>query len=112
MALEASMYCIKDFMRPCTFEEPNENITIMPVIINHKFPTARNCAVPACESCVLEIANNFSNNTKNVKRKRRELCLMIKLRLGILFQLIIVFVRLLVVYLLVMGGSHVIVVFK
>ena len=37
---------------------------------------------------------------------------MIKFRLEILFQRVIVFVGLMVVYLLVMGGSHMIVVFK
>ena len=37
---------------------------------------------------------------------------MIKLRLEILFQLMIFFVRILVVYLLVMGGSQVIFIFK
>ena len=106
------MYCIKYFMRPHTFEEPNSNITILPVIINPKFPTARNCEVPAYESCMLAGAKKCLNNTKKVKQKRRELCCVIILRLKILFQLITLFVRILVVYLLVMGGSHVITVFK
>ena len=57
-------------MRPLTFEEPNENITILIVIINPKFPAARNFIVPACESSMLVISKNRSNNNKKVKRKR------------------------------------------
>ena len=61
------MYHIQDFMRPCTFEEPNFNRTIIPSIINTKFPAARNCAVPACESCMLAGSKNRSTNTNQVK---------------------------------------------
>ena len=76
-------------MRPRTFEEPNSNTAILPVIINRKFRSARNCAVRACESCMLARAKNPSINFKKVKQKRTELCRVIKLRLEILFQPII-----------------------
>ena len=59
-----SMYRIKEFMRKRTFEEPNGNRTILPSIINPKFTAARNCSVPACESCMLERAKKRSTNTK------------------------------------------------
>ena len=58
------MYRMQEFMRPCTLEQPNGNITILTEIINLKFTAAINCAVPACESCMLERANNRSNNAK------------------------------------------------
>ena len=61
------MYRIKEFMRPRTFEEPNGNINILPEIINPKFSAARICAVPACESCMLEISKKRLSNTKKVK---------------------------------------------
>ena len=61
------MYRIQEFMRPRTFEEPNGNINILPEIINPKFPAARNCAVPECESCML--ARYKKRLTKNKKVK-------------------------------------------
>ena len=61
------MYLIQEFMRPCKFEEPNGNITILTAIINPKFPAKRNCAVPACEYCILERSKKRSANTKKVK---------------------------------------------
>ena len=54
-------------MKPRTFGEPNVNITIIPVIINTKFPAARNCALPACESCMLDKSKKRSTNNKKVK---------------------------------------------
>ena len=61
------MYLIQKFMRPHTFEEPNGNITILQSIINTKYPAARNCAVLACEFCMMERAKKRSTNTKKVK---------------------------------------------
>ena len=58
------MYRMQEFMKPRTFEEPNGNITILPEIINTKFPVARNYSVPACESCMVAIAKKRSTNTK------------------------------------------------
>ena len=65
--LGVSMYCIKELMRTCIFEEPNINRTILPGIINPKFPAARNCAVPVCEYFMLVRAKKRSTNTKNIK---------------------------------------------
>ena len=53
-------------MRPRTFEKPNGNINILPAMINPKFLAARNCAVPSCESCMLERAKKRSANTNKV----------------------------------------------
>ena len=36
------MYRIQEFMKPHTFEETNGNRTILPEIINPKFPAERN----------------------------------------------------------------------
>ena len=48
------------------FEEPNGNRTILPEIINPKFSAVINCAVPACESCMLSIPKKHSPNTKKL----------------------------------------------
>ena len=50
-----------------TFKEPKGNRNILPEIINPKFPSASNCAVPACKSCMLEISKKSPTNTKKVK---------------------------------------------
>ena len=84
------MYRIHTFMRAHTFEEPNSNITIMPVIVNPRFTAARNCAVPACVSCVFARSKKRSTNTIKVKplaEKERAL-LHDELRLEIFSQLI------------------------
>ena len=60
------MNFIQDFMSSRKFKEPNGNIIILPVI-NPKFPDARNCAVPACESCILTRSKKRSTNNKKVK---------------------------------------------
>ena len=54
-------------MKPRTFEETTGNRTIMPAIINPKFPAVRSCVVPACESCMLERAKKRSTNTNKFK---------------------------------------------
>ena len=61
------IYRIQDCMKPCTFEEPSGNRTILLEIINPKFSAARNFGVPACESCMLERAKSRSTNTKKFK---------------------------------------------
>ena len=83
-------------------------------IINNKFPAARNFTVPACESCILARAKKRSTNTKNSNplEENEGALSRNKLMLEILFKLINLFVRLLVVKILVMGGSQVIYVFK
>ena len=61
------MYRIQDFIRPCTFDEPNDNITILPVIINPRFHATKTFAVPACGYCILVRAKKSSTKNKNVK---------------------------------------------
>ena len=63
---------------------------------------------------MLERSKNHSANTNKVKplTERRDICCVIELRLEISFQLINFFVGLLVIYLLVLGWSQLIVVFK
>ena len=60
------MYCIQEFIRPSTFEEPNNNKPILPEITNTRLPAARNCAVPVYKSCILERAKNHSANNNKV----------------------------------------------
>jgi hypothetical protein len=55
--LGIGMQQIQVLMRPRTYEEPNGNILVLPPIVQPKFPTAKNCAIPACESCMLARAN-------------------------------------------------------
>ena len=54
-------------MGPCKFEEPNFNRTITPAIIILKFPSDINCAVPACESCILARSKKRFINTNKAK---------------------------------------------
>ena len=61
------MYLIQEFMRPRKFEEPNGNITILTSIINTTFLAAINCALPECESCMLEKSTKRSIKTKKIK---------------------------------------------
>ena len=53
-------------MRPRTFEEPNDNITILPELINTKFTSAINFTVIACESCMLTGDKKRSDSTNKV----------------------------------------------
>ena len=112
--LGVSMYRIQDLMRPRKFEEQNSNINILTMIINTKFPAARNCVVPSSESCMLERLKKCWTNTKKVNHleEKEEYLSRDKIEVGDFFQLIHSFVGILVVYLLVMGGSNVIVIFK
>ena len=90
-------------MRTVTVEEPNGNRTILPAIINPKFTAAINCEVPACGSFMLAIAKKRSTNTNKVNslaEKEGDLP-RDKIEVGDFFQLVNVFVRLLVVYLLI-----------
>jgi hypothetical protein len=52
-------------MRERTFKEPLGQRTILSPIIKPKFPSARNCVIPAYQSCLLARARK---RTPNVKR--------------------------------------------
>jgi hypothetical protein len=63
--LGINMYWVQELMRERTFEEPLGQCTILPPIIKSKFPSAWNCIIPACQSCLLARARR---RTPNVKR--------------------------------------------
>jgi hypothetical protein len=54
-------------MQEWTYEEPLGQHTVLLPIIKAKFPSARNCVVPLCQSCLLARARK---RTPNVKRTR------------------------------------------
>ena len=56
------MYRIQEFMKPRKYEQQNDNITILPEIINPKFPATRNCAVPLYEPCMVVRSNKCLTN--------------------------------------------------
>ncbi len=51
-------------MRKRMFKEPLGQRTILPPIIKPKFLSARNCVIPACQSCLLVHARKRSPNVK------------------------------------------------
>ncbi len=51
-------------MREQTYEEPLGQCTVLPPIIKAKFPSARNCVIPLCESCLLAHAWKRTPNMK------------------------------------------------
>ena len=51
-------------MHERTFEEPLGKRTVLPPIIKPKFPSAWNCVIPVCQSCLLARARKRSPNVK------------------------------------------------
>ncbi len=47
-----------------TYEEPLGQRTVLPSITKAKFPSARNCVIPLCQSCLLARARKHSSNVK------------------------------------------------
>ena len=66
LKLVVSMLCIQEFMIERIYEGPTGKRTILPPIINPKFPSTRNCSVPSCESCMLDRFNKRSTGTTKV----------------------------------------------
>ena len=62
--LGINMYRVQELMRERTFEEPLGKRTVLPPIIKPKFPSARNCVIPVCQSCLLARARKRSPNAK------------------------------------------------
>ena len=60
------MYRAQELMQERTYEEPLGQRTVLPPIIKAKFPSARNCMVPLCQSCLARA----QKCTPNVKRMR------------------------------------------
>ena len=61
------MYHIKEFTREHIYEEPTGKSTILPTIINTKFPATRNVSVPYCESYIMAGSKKRSTGTNNIK---------------------------------------------
>ncbi len=51
--LGINMHQVQALMRECTYEDPKGRHTILPPIIKPKFPSAKNCVIPACQSCLI-----------------------------------------------------------
>jgi hypothetical protein len=51
--LGIGMYHIQEMMRERHYEDQDGKTTILPAIIQPKNPSARNCIVPPCQSCLL-----------------------------------------------------------
>jgi hypothetical protein len=65
--LGISMYRVQELMWERTYEEPLGQPTVLPPNIKAKFPSAQNCVVPLCQSCLLACA---CKRTPNVKQTR------------------------------------------
>ncbi len=62
--LGINMYRVQELMRERTFEEPLGQCIIPPPIIKPKLPSAWNCVIPACQSCLLARARKRTPNVK------------------------------------------------
>ncbi len=51
-------------MRERTFEEPLGKCRVLPPIIKPKFPSAWNCVITVCQSCLLACARKRTPNVK------------------------------------------------
>jgi len=65
--LGINMYRVQTLMRERTYEDPLGRRTILPPMIKPKFPSARNCVVPACQSCLIVRARKRSPNVVKTK---------------------------------------------
>jgi hypothetical protein len=65
--LEINMHRVQALMQEHTYEETMGRCTILPPIIKPKFPSARNCVVPACRSCLIAHAQKRSTNVAKTK---------------------------------------------
>jgi hypothetical protein len=54
-------------MREQTYEEPLGQRMVLPPIIKAKFPSAQNCVIPLCQSC---LCSRVWKHTPNVKQTR------------------------------------------
>jgi hypothetical protein len=63
--LGIGMQRIQELMRERTYEEPLGQRTVLPPIIKAKFPSARNCAIPFCQSCLLARARKRTPGVKH-----------------------------------------------
>jgi hypothetical protein len=61
------MHQVQALMGECPYEDPMGRRTILPPIIQPEFPSARNCVVPACQSCLIARAQKWSTNEAKMK---------------------------------------------
>jgi hypothetical protein len=62
--LGISMYQVQERMQERTYEEPLGQRMVLPPVIKAKFPSAQNCVVPLCQSCLLARARKRTPNVK------------------------------------------------
>jgi hypothetical protein len=62
--LGINMYQVQELMCKRMFEEPLGKRTVLPPIVKPKFPSARNCIIPVCQSCLLAHARKRTPNMK------------------------------------------------
>jgi hypothetical protein len=65
--LGINMHRVQALMQELTYEDTMGRCTIPPPIIKPKFPSARNCVVPACQSCLIARAQKQSTNMAKTK---------------------------------------------
>ena len=65
--LGIGMQRIQELMRERTYEEPLGQRTVLPPIIKAKFPSAQNCVIPLCQSCLLARARKRTPGVKHAK---------------------------------------------
>jgi hypothetical protein len=65
--LGIGMQQIQELMRDRTYEEPLDQRTVLPPIIKAKFPSACNCVIPLCQSCLLARARKRTPGVKHAK---------------------------------------------
>ncbi len=65
--LGIGMYCIQEMMRKHHYEDPDGRTTILLAIIQPKNPSARNCIVPPCQSCLLARTKKRSPNVSQTQ---------------------------------------------
>jgi hypothetical protein len=65
--LGIGIYRIQEMMRERHYEDPDGRTTILPAIIQPKNPSAKNCIVPPCQSCLLARAKKRSPNVSRTQ---------------------------------------------
>jgi hypothetical protein len=65
--LGIGMYHIQEMLREHHYEDPDGRTTILPAIIQPKNPSARNCIVPPCQSCLLAREKKRSLNVSRTQ---------------------------------------------
>jgi hypothetical protein len=65
--LGISMYQVQKLMRERTYEEPLGQRMVLPPIIKAKFPSAQNCVILLCDSCLLARARKRTPDLKQTR---------------------------------------------